>query len=142
LSHYLEFRAKTRLFFVSHPSFVVVPLELRGLVKGRKEVFFIMQKNGGPVIDFFSSLEIQENNVTKNRSRLYRTLQNILEHVCRNAMKRYLLPFSTFTKTFPKCIKGIATRQKVGVRSYWLGKEVQQKIERGQLQLGINVQKA
>jgi hypothetical protein len=54
-------RTKTKLFFIIHNSYFFCPLEMRPLNRsGESFSFFIMQRNGGPTIDFYSPGEVQK----------------------------------------------------------------------------------
>lgn len=57
---YLDYRKQTRLFFILHPSYLKSPLDLHSIEKDGRTVYFIMQRNGGPTIDFLSCVEYKE----------------------------------------------------------------------------------
>src|SRR3990172_5733752 len=50
-----DFRRKTSLFFILRSSSLVSPLEMDSFVKKGKRFFFIIQRSGGPTIDFFAA---------------------------------------------------------------------------------------
>lgn len=52
---FVRTRKATRLFFILHDSYFACPLEMRPLARtGQSPHYYIMQRNGGPTIDFFS----------------------------------------------------------------------------------------
>lgn len=54
-------RKSAKLFFILHDDYFLCPLEMRQIKKeGEKPFFFIMQRNGGPTIDFYWAGEIRE----------------------------------------------------------------------------------
>ena len=133
---YEECRKSTRLFFILHPSFSDTPLEMRETVKDRRQVFFVMPRNGGPSVEFLSSVEFSESGRAKINPGF------IAHH------KTYWNPRTQRNDAVPAALlelyrelsaeaKRVAMREKVGVRVYWIGRVVRRLMEAGKLQLGI-----
>jgi hypothetical protein len=131
-----EHRKSTRLFFIIHPSFYTVPLEMRETVRDGRHVFMVMQHNGGPAIEFLSSVEFTEGEQRKiNPGFLahHKTFWNPKVHE-NQAMPPTLLQLHS---ELCAQVKKVARREKVGVRVYWIGRAVRQLIEAAKLHLGI-----
>ncbi len=136
-TEYEGYRGSTRMFLIVHPSYFAAPLEMKETSKEGKCVYFIMQRNGGPTIEFMSSVEFREAGRAKiNPGFLahHKTFWNPKTH--RNEdMPAALLKLY---RELSSIAKKIATRQKVGMRTYWIGNVVKDLIEAGKLCLGID----
>jgi len=131
-----KYRERTRMFFILHESYIAAPLEMREILKDGQRVFFVMQRNGGPSIDFMSSVEFIEEGRTKiNPGSLahHKTFWN--PKTRRNEETPGVL--LKLYRELSAVVKKVATRHKVGVRTYWIGNAVHDRIKSGQLDLGI-----
>ena len=132
-------RKSTRLFFILHPSFSGAPLEMRETIKDNRRVFFVVQRNGGPTIDFLSSVEFSEAGQAKINPGF---LAHHKTYWDPRAQKNESVPAALpeFYRDLSAEAKKLTVREKVGVRVYWIGREVQRLIESRKLQLGIALQ--
>ena len=133
---YERCRKSTRLFFIIHSSFYKVPLEMRETVREGQHVFVVMQRNGGPVIEYLSSVEFSEGgqaNINPGFLAHHKTFWNP------KAQENQAVPTTLLELYRELCAeaKNVARREKVGVRVYWIGRAVRQLIEAGKLHLGI-----
>lgn len=133
---YEEHRRQTRMFFILHPSYVTAPIGLRETPKDNKRVFFIVQRTGGPTVDFLSSVEFSEAGRSKinpgflaHHKTFWNTKTQRNEDMPAALLELY--------RELSLAVKRMAIRQRVGVRTYWVGKAVQKLIENGVLDLGI-----
>jgi hypothetical protein len=137
LGDYERFRKVTRLFFILHPSYLRVPLDVREASKEGKSVYFIMQRNGGPTIDFLSSVEFSEGGEHRIKPGFiahYSTFWNT-ETQQNEKMPAALLKLY---RELSGLVRRLSTPRRTGVRTYWIGKEVQQLLAAGSLHLGID----
>ena len=133
---YLRWRSKTRLFFVLHDSFLVVPLELRQVGRDGGLGYFIAQRTGGPTIEFLSTLEFQEDArrwVNPGFIAHHRTFWDAESR----ANVKPPQAFVTFFKETIAIMKQVAALKKIGVRRYWIGNEMSVLLENGTMHLGI-----
>ena len=133
-----QWRKSTGLFFIQHPSFVKTPVEMTEIEKDGKKVFFIMQRNGGPTIDFMTAAEFEEGGRAKiNPGFLAHHKSFWNSSTQRNEdMPPELL--SLFRELSAEA-KQMARRERVGVRTYWIGTVIQKQLGAGALHLGIVV---
>jgi hypothetical protein len=137
LSDFLRYRAATRLFFIVHEDYLIAPLEMRQTVKGGNLVYYVMQRNGGPTIDFLSTVEFTENSEAKVNPgyvAYHRTFWNpkIGENEKPpNSMVRLFGEIRSF-------IRNMATAAKLGKRTYLIGEEMNAALKRGTKTLGID----
>lgn len=136
-AEYEHHRKMTRLFFIAHRSFSTTPLEMRETLRDEHRVYRIKQRNGGPVIDFLSSVEFHEDGKAKINPgflAFHRTFWNA------NAQENQVPKPSLVTAYRELCaeVRKIAKREKVGLRTYWIGRGIRQRIGAGELQLGIS----
>jgi len=139
VSTYAEYevvRKSTRLFFIMHESYYMVPLEMIETVRDGRRVFTVMQRNGGPSIEFLSSVEFCENGQLKINPG-FLAHHNTFWNQRAKANQSPPSPLLNLYRTLCAEGKNVARREKVGVRVYWIGREVRQRIDEGKLQLGI-----
>lgn len=136
LREYEECRKSTRMFFIQHPSYVKGPLEMREALKDGKRVFFVMQRNGGPAIEFMSSVEFAEGGRAKinpgflgHHKTFWNPATQRNEEMPTDLLRLY--------RELSTEVKRMATREKVGVRTYWIGNVIQDRINTGSLRLGM-----
>lgn len=135
-SDYEKYRGQERLFFILHASFMVTPLEMHEIEKEGRTVYYIVQKNGGPTIDFLSSVEYEEDGksyVGSGFLAYHGTFWNPETHRNEKAPEALISFYAALTGM----VKQIAVRTKVGARIYWIGREIAAQIERGEKYLGI-----
>lgn len=135
-----EFRSKTSLFFIVKSSYLVSPLEIDSFVKKEKKLFFIVQRSGGPTIDFSFRTEFRES------GRLFIGPSSLGHHptywnttTCRNEKPPDSLV--TFYKSLVKEIKKGAKRIRPGVSAYWVGRHAQELVRQGAKLVGFEKKK-
>lgn len=138
---YKVHRQRARLFFILHDSFFVAPLEMRKIEKGGRSVYFIMQRNGGPTIDFLSTVEYEEHGKTHlgpGFLAYHRTFWNPKSEANEVPSEGLISFFKELTRT----VKKASIRTKVGVRTYWIGKATTGLLEKGIKHLGVSVRRS
>jgi hypothetical protein len=137
LSDYLRYRAATRLFFIVHQDYLTAPLEMRQTVKGGNLVYYVTQRNGGPSIDFLSTVEFTENSIAKVNP-------GFIAHHCtfwNPITGQNEKPPTSMIRLFGEIrsvIRSMAMSAKLGKRSYLIGEEMSAALKSGTKTLGID----
>lgn len=133
---YLRFRETTRLFFVLHDSFTVAPLELRSIQREGGQRYYVMQRSGGPTIDFLSTVQFVEEGVDKvNPGYLafHRTFWDPKAGENRRPPDDLLKLYDELRSLLKTCAKHV----KIGTRRYWVGNEMDTALRSGVRSIGI-----
>jgi hypothetical protein len=133
---YGRHRKSTRLFFVQHRSFIREPLEMYDIEKNGQRGYFIRQKNGGPTIEFLSSVEYVD-------AGLVTIGAGFISHYAQfwsarsKQMQEVPQELVVFFAEMRKSVRAVAKKEKIGLRAYWVGHSVVARVEAGTLRIGI-----
>jgi hypothetical protein len=133
---FLHYRQETRLYFMLHENYAISPLEMRQIEKDGKKSYFIMQRNGGPSIDLFMTAEFVVDDTTKVAPGFvayYPTFWNTITHQNQKVPSHLLDAHGEIRKY----IRSIAASNKLGKRSYWIGREMSRALDDGTMVLSI-----
>jgi hypothetical protein len=129
-------RARTRLFFVIHPSFFEVPLEMRQILKDGQQVWYVGQRSGGPAITLLLCVVFHERDrlrISEGSIHHYPTYWHPNQFVNRPAPE----PLRQFYAATVKVLKSTAHKHKIGKRNYWIGRQTGDALNDGELDLGF-----
>jgi hypothetical protein len=128
---YLKLAKTTPLIFLLNDKYSFFPLELDFFEKGGRNVYFIKQKCGGPVIDFYSPIagEIENGIVGPGFVGCY----PFYYHNNKKIVPHFEL--SNSYKQMTTFIRSIAKPVKLSQRTYWLGKETINKAKKDEVKL-------
>ena len=129
LEHYHKYMSDCVGFYLIHDTYKLYPLEMDWFEKDNQKKYYIMQRYGGPAIDFFSPIlaEKKYNEVGPGLISIYPFYYHYNEKInTSNELKEcYLLLTSYLSKTCNKV--------KIGKRVYWIGKQSIAKAKEGAL---------
>lgn len=134
---YLRHRANTRLFFIIHEDYLTTPLEMRQAFKGGNLIYYVMQRNGGPSIEFLSTVECIENSTTKVNPGFVAHHPTFWNPNTRQNEK----PSAALIRLFGEIrsfLRSRAKAEKLGKRSYLVGGEMMAALKNGTKTLGID----
>ena len=120
---YKYFASENSLFFILHDSFLKYPFRFDNFEKDNKKIFYLMQRYGGPYIDFYSSGLIEGNFIGSGYIGHYPSFYND-EDLSFNPPKELL----EFYKAIIKYIKSITLPYKTQKRKYLIGRKLIQDV--------------
>lgn len=123
IADYSSFASENSMFFILHDSYMKYPLRFDYFEKGNKKKFFIMQRYGGPYIDFYSSGQIKGDFIGSGDIGHYPYFYN-------NDNRSFSPPVELleFYRTIAKYIKSITLPYKRQKRKYFIGKTLIQEV--------------
>ncbi len=135
---YLQHRRMTRSFFALHPTYFAAPLEMKPVQKEGTLKYFISKRNGGPAIEFLSTVEFEEagrQSVNAGFLAYHTTFWNQVTSRNEKLPRALLSLFRSLTGL----VKRSASSRKIGSRRFWIGREMESFIARGDKVLGIRM---
>jgi hypothetical protein len=132
---FLDYRVRTRSFYVTHANFTVLPLKLVQNEAGLAKWHFIMPRHGGPAIDLLLAGELTDGDMRYIRSgslgyyRSYYTVGGI-EETAPKALMAFYRDIVTHLKQEHSIIK---TKQ----RLYLVGQDARERLRHGARLVGL-----
>ena len=127
--------AMEKLFHIQHRDYEQAPLEVsRVRSADGEEVFYVVQRTGGPTVDLLGPYEFEEDGIPRVAGGFisyYPTFWNPLTQSNEPAPVEQ----KVFYRTLVKHIKMMATRIKAGKRAYWVGRATLARLRGGQITL-------
>lgn len=123
INEYNDFTMENSLFFILLKSYMKYPLKFDYFEKDNQKKFYIMQRYGGPYIDFYSSGSIEGNFIGSGAISYYPYFYDD-----KNLSFYPPIELIEFYKTITKYIKSITLPYKTQKRKYLIGKKLIQEV--------------